>query len=788
MESSVDIFKKLNEIVFDIIQTSDENKNILELIGFYLYEFFETEDTRINFKVPYYSSELKDLIVDYTQIFDFLYKLCKIKPLKKFDDTVLFDIFQYLKDNKNSRNSNSYFRKFHKSVSEYAYFENHTCAYTKHFLPLFPYESHSISKNFIIFQSFRYFSKISASSLIDYPILINFKKDFSLFLSQKTILQHNLLLADNIVAYEIEDSLENIFEKYESFEIKNIITLKFPYNSNIDSRLQLIESSKKIDITLNYRLSYDEIEPEDFIIIPNEFINNQVDGIFSKVLKTYCIINTFHSQELYLAFKHLNDEWGSHSFNIYNIPYPAKWLMCIHPDENVMFWKALYRNNFPGIPDSIYKKVDKIIDGIYESNWIEKFFRKNTEGHIIFPKSKVLKPAIQSLKSYIVNNFSKIKVVFDENEIQKTNSKYIVFDVFSIIPISNLIQKNSNLNLIIGAPDFLYFSYQPHLKYHIIKYLFDPLLMGARSKLDQNFDTYKSIWLNNTSTLLKQISKEKFEYHKQYVQTVLEEIEETEIEMFDVEIKEFSEAETLLQEHSKKMNYSNNDISVTTKCDKVIKLKGLQKILIKTNGFLVKVNAGEIKEGDFFIPINELNQSIDRDYISVKFSKMPLSGKEWQINLNAKNDINLDLYATLIKRGLSISKSRFEHTYLLKKRNGLELPTNFPKKKQDWNIISSCLDINDLELNQAWISYYGQKDLNKLKSMYIEILEEMINHDTFGESENELFYEIVISSIKSCGFLGVSLDFDYLELAKSIISALSSEIKLYEVQTLKIER
>ncbi|OXB18440.1 hypothetical protein B0A80_20435, partial [Flavobacterium tructae] len=359
-------------------------------------------------------------------------------------------------------------------------------------------------------------------------------------------------------------------------------------------------------------------------------------------------------------------------------------------------------------------------------------------------------------------------------------------DPFNIIGTSNIIKSQINSKIQIVVPDFLFFNYQPYLKYHILKYLFDPLLLGLRKKIDINYNANLIIWEQGKSNLLKQIFNENFVYNKKYKTIESQIIDEESFAKIDQEIIEYNEAEILLIEEELKAFNRDEQIKIYTTSDKEITLLSNQIIFRENRNFLIKTNANSLKIDDLFISSFELHELIKSDLIPDKLAKMPISAKKWQVDLYLKNRDTLNLYTILVQKGLEVSNERFNDNYLVSDSISIDsLPTNFPKKKQNWNIICRDLKISEIELNQAWISYYGRKDLNKVKSLYSQIFKMMVEERVFGDYENTSFLDKVVSLINQTNIFENNQVFDYLELAISIMNSISSEIKLHKVKELK---
>ena len=99
----------------------------------------------------------------------------------------------------------------------------------------------------------------------------------------------------------------------------------------------------------------------------------------------------------------------------------------------------------------------------------------------------------------------------------------IIFDSFNIIDLVNKSQNSLNKKINVAIPDFLYFGYQPWIKFHLFNYQFSPLLNDVRQKLDDNYDTNKDELEKIKTELISKIKSDLKIYRNKYKEDIKDE-------------------------------------------------------------------------------------------------------------------------------------------------------------------------------------------------------------------------------------------------------------------------
>ena len=187
-----------------------------------------------------------------------------------------------------------------------------------------------------------------------------------------------------------------------------------------------------------------------------------------------------------------------------------------------------------------------------------------------------------------------------------------------IINLINIFQQNDDLQVII--PDFLYFNYQPWIKYQLLNYQFDALLNPKRELLDQNFILNKEVFTYQWSELIKGIKSDIIKYRKKY--NVEEEIVVIEENLSTNEDIVFRNEEELEISLATKEKVTETELQIETTTGKVFKLKSSNQILLQRTS-IISCRASYLVPGDSFITMNEINSVIDKD--AMRFTRFMLS-------------------------------------------------------------------------------------------------------------------------------------------------------------------
>ena len=165
----------------------------------------------------------------------------------------------------------------------------------------------------------------------------------------------------------------------------------------------------------------------------------------------------------------------------------------------------------------VIRIAEKIITEVVKLSWIKDEITDSTK--ILFPE---LKSNRKKRLEFIYNNFKNYintinqKVEFISSVDSNNYENVIVLDSFNIIDLVNKNQCKYKDAINIVVPDFLYFGYQPWIKYHLFNYQFTPLLIGLREQLDTDFGSNKKVLEELKNKIVKEIKTEFKSYREKY--------------------------------------------------------------------------------------------------------------------------------------------------------------------------------------------------------------------------------------------------------------------------------
>lgn len=779
-------FDKIHEVVIETLSPKKENSTILKVIGNWYYNFLKSPDKKITLHVPKYNEESVSLAYNYLRLFSLTFRLVNRPELTAFENTCLFNVFDYNKRRGNFLINTKPTIDFVKQEGEVLHWLDNVLTSKNRFIPVFIKEQIKNSHWVNAYNTFKLFKIIDNKGLINHPVLINLREDLCLSLSTgdkitvKPFVQFKTINWDSKV-YTHEDAIE-IEEALLSQNFTHQVSVKYPYHKNIHSYL-LNVGNKRMELVFNSRFYYHYIVDTDICLLPEEIHEDEllIEDYFSK----FKILDTNHSLPLFKALSEFRIAWRAYEFNKFTNPFPKYWFLFINQSIPKDEWFEMFKTDYPDVSERpIINSVKIIIDLIHDLNWSKLFIEGLKDPLILLPeirglKKKKLEKSLNSFKNYLLSNNS--KTVFIENNDVYEYSEYmnlLVLDGFNIINLINIFQQNTDLQVII--PDFLYFNYQPWIKYQLLNYQFDALLNPKRELLDQNFIINKEVFTNQRSELIKGIKSDIIKYRKKYnVEEEIVVIEENHSTNEDIVFRNEEELEISLVNEEK---ITETELQVETTTGKVFKLKSSNQVLLQRTS-MISCRASYLVPGDSFITMNEINSVIDKDAIINKLSRIPDSVIDFQIELGQKSAI----YHTLEKHGLVYkSEKYFNEKYVLKEEDYTREKFILPKKKDNWKIICEYLGINSIDSNQAWISYYGRRHINEIKGIYECILNLCIDGNYLSEAENpELINKIagVLEEKKEVFEEGEGAN--TMELAKSIISAIINELSFHQVKEIK---
>jgi hypothetical protein len=759
-------FEKIHNVIIDFL---DEEKNDkLEIIGSWYFMFLCSETDKLNLYIPYYNKDFSCLAFNYIRAFTFVFNLLKEKKLTKYSGTCLFDIFKPIGNNQISQLTLNY-KELKNDVILWG--EEEILTKSDAFLPVFNEEELIRFNNpKTIRNTFKLFKSIRNYRLINYPQLIeiedkilSFSKEGNVsdvFISEKQIFVENVL--DDDSAMDIEDELL-------AKKIKNSLLIKYPYSKKPHPYL-IDVAKKKFNLIFNNRFVYNEITKNDLFLLFNE------NNIATKLI--YNVIVTEHSKKLYDSFKSFKSDWTSLELNKFTTPLPKYWLLFVNKSLSKAEWLKQFKKDFPAVAEEpIIKKVEEIINEIINLNWIENIFTGTTK--ILFPE---LKSHRKKRLEFVFNNFKNYvnsinpEIEFINSVEGKNYNGVIVLDSFNII---DLINKNQNAknNINIVVPDFLYYGYQPWIKFHLFNYQSAPLLSKTRVDLDDNYSENKDNLEQLKTEVVREIKNDLKAYRDNYKEATLKEIEgETIPDEEDLEYTNTEETEN----HYNEVEKENYSILINENSANRLEVLSTQKVLLQKDSLLY-VKAATLKVGDFIIKDSDISDLYKSEKLYNKLVSVPNDIANYQNKLFKTEKV----YQVLRRKGLSIdTEYHFKKKYLIEHCH----PDNFllPRRKKDRLIICELLNISESDLGLAFIAHYGRKDKNKLKQLYKSIINLLLDNNWMGTIDDPEIINSASKIINQYNTIFNTTDADEItDISESIISTIISQLTFTEIKTIK---
>lgn len=779
-------FDKIHDVVLETLEIQDKRPYILEVIGKWYYVFLMSSQERLTLFLPSYDEKLLDIIYDYIRLLSLTYRLLKKNPVSNFEGTSLLNIFDY-NTKRNNFSSEKSTIDFVKKSGNFLIWSDNIAVETNRFLPIFRKEQIENSHWRITYNTFRLFKSISNQGLINHPILIDFNLDLCLSINTGEKIKPYEYILFKTLKYDAHMPQEDVIEYEEELynqDIVNLISIKYPYHKSIHDYLLNI-GKKKFDLNINSRFSYNNLQEHDIILLPEEIKPDNAN--LPVLIPDFKIFDTNHNLEIFEILSGFKAHWNDYEFNKFTNPFPKYWFLFINPSLSKEDWFEMFKIDYPNVAEKpIINDIKKIIYLLHDLDWVKQLINDIKEPILLLPeikgtRKKKLEKSLNSFKHYIhdLNN----KVLFiDNNEIDYylKESNILLLDAFNIINLVNLLSKKSDFNVII--PDFIYFNYQPWIKYHILNYQYEPLLNPIREAIDAKFSNNKEKYQNSKLELIQNIKKDIINYRKKYKQENIEiEIENVNIEGEDIIFYNDEEIEfnNKVKKESENKEYLINTIQGIEYVE-----KGNTAILIRKNT-LISSCFSQLSIGDNFVLQREVSSAINRDKLVDKLSKVPNSVIGFQIQLSKCNNV----YNTLEKLGLEyIGGSKyFNQNYVIDSNDFNTDKFILPKKKEHWKIICAFLGINSNDMFQAWVAHYGKKHLNEIKNIYKKIYDLCLKNNYLSEIENpDLISKVSIFIENNISIFENDEEINTKEIAKSILSSMTNEINFQEVKEIKI--
>lgn len=762
-------FKKIHGVIIDFLKLENNYEiDKLEILGNWYFRFLISSVEKLNLHIPFYYVDFTLTAYRYIRCYTVLYNLLKLDKITQFEGTCLFDIF-----NKSSRpDINDLILDFLSQKDDLCQWGENTLTKSDNFLPVFDKkEIIEIGDSKTIRNTFELFKSIRNSEIIQFPIQISLKEEILSFNNINDVdgdfISENQLIVDKKID---DDSAMELEEELIGNELNNRIVIKYPYSKNPHSYLMEDVGKKKFKLIFNNRFAHNDILEDDIFLLKNE-----------NSLKTnlkYTIVDTDHSKELYDDFKYFKEEWGSLTLNKFTTPFPKYWLLFLNRSLTKEEWVEQFKKDFPSVAQKpIIRIIEKIIEQVIGLNWIEKVITDKT--NIFFPdlksnRKKRLEIVYNNFKKYVCSLNPNVKFIDSMDSYNYEN--VIVLDAFNIIDLANKNDSTNGAEINIIVPDFLYYGYQPWIKYHLLNYQFTPLINGLRENLDDNYLPNKDEIEKLKAIEIKAIKSDLKNYRNKYKEEVEENEEGNEDPSIeDIEFNNDEEIENVAVENEN----NKESVILNQNLDTELTILSSEKVLLQRD-YLLDVKAGSIQIGDFILRYADIVELYKSNDFYDNLAKYPNSVLKFQTELFR----NKDVYKTLKKEGVSyVGQNYFNSAYVVE-TNG----DNFkiPRRKNDWAIICKYLSISKSDQEHSFIAYYGRSRRNELIIMYKSILNLLLENNWIGSIGNPEIVTAVAKIVDQFDFIFKDvIDFSSTNEAESLINTILNQLTFTEIQTIK---
>ena len=730
-------FEHMNQIVLETMSVTLEGRGIspeVEHVGLWYYRFRCSDWRKGTLRVPFYNSLFRDELAHYLYLLDLLFKLSSRPQEQVYDQVELFDYFSYENSGEYDRTKRDFYIPIKNGSGEILEFQQQIHLRQDRFIPLF--RSGTVTGNEkSIFRAFDLLRVIAQGNWIPRPVLIDLEADFSVLISTNLVWEPVGIQLEHIrcLAFRNHDERSDLLTRVMGKGLVSSIIFRYPYHSGIDSVISKAVSrkSRSFDVSLSGRLFYDDIEDMDVVLLPNDLNDTVFDT--DVLIDLYQVVPTGHSGELYDALQLLRTYWNEHGLNIFQNPFPVKWLMFIHGQESLEFWLTSFRRDFPMVTGVLLHKANEVIALVYGVDWLGNFLKKGDDLAAVVPKMSQYPELEQSAISFLKPFYMDVS---KPQEISAAMGEQILLNPFNTVLLANMLCNRSLSKARVLVPDFLYFCYQPFMLYLIAKYCYDPLLAEGRAKIDPDYPLHKANWEEFRKIILTNSKDALLSYRKKYTpeeEITPEPIFGASLES-DMEISEIAERNA-----SRTSTITASYIKVDTTIGMNFVLTTNEPVLVRYFGQIVQMRAREVQLGFNFLPLRELSNSIDVVNLSDKLSQISERAVAWKKGLLDANNQVPNLYRSLKARGLSILEQTFNKDYMSEMVENVNF--SLPRSRNDWQIVGEYLDLPDIA--RAWVNRKRSTNIVLLKQAYLKVIHRIFLHyQSDGQEENTLLDDL----------------------------------------------
>lgn len=789
--SSFDIY---HNTVLDTLRSRNINcdkGDLLRFIGISYAKFLASDQQTLSLHVPFYKETFVDDLVDYLVTLDLLIKVFSKTGIVDFKGTSLYDGFSYTKDS--NRSVDHYFKPFNRQQNEALFYEDEIVVSQHRFIPMFNSNETSLPDCESIDIAFSLFATIARMELLHEPVLINLKDDVTLFLSTALSLNGLELLTRGVNQRSIDrnGNIDEILDELATYNISRTISVKYPYYTNIDSRiLREFPSAKKFEICMKSRICYSEIDSDEVMLLKREI--EGLDFRISQTVSNFEILDSRHDSSLFEYLRGLRLSWKEANLNPYKSPFPGKWFLCIHQGEPLEFWTNSFRADFPLVIGFLLQNALKVIEQIYQINWAGNILTPDQEAIVIPPNSNSFSRVFSSFQNFLTNQFRRVFIYTDKLPYRTFEGRRIVIlDPFNKVLFANLGNVLDASTIKVICPDFIYFNYQPFAKYFIAQYQFDALIQGARIWYDPNYENSLHEWESLKKVIIKESGVELRKYEEKYLKieeqalSDLRPVDRVEV-LSDDSFSELTEPEVveMLDNRRKPEIFGMpTSIEVITADGTKYFLKPDSLILLEDhNHHIIQTTADNAIQGWHFVPISEIDKAINKTLVAEKMVAIPKSSLNWKYELFLRSRSNSRLYRTL---GLSVLETTFNNDYLSEHEIVNSTDLHLPRAKMDWEIVCDYLGVREME--EVWRFHKCKDNINSLKKAYREVISYMSAKSLYGQNlEDDVLREIAQLFERHTGVH--ESEKERISTARSIARQITKYLALQEIVHVNIEQ
>jgi hypothetical protein len=384
---------KIHEVVLEVLNLQGEHSAFLKVVGKWYYNFLQSPDEKFTLHIPKYEEELIKMAYTYIRLFSLSYRLINRPELTDFENTCLFNVFEYNKRRTHFLNNAKPTIDFVKQEGELLYWSDNVLISKDRFIPVFIKEQIEDYYWDDIYNTFKLFKIIDNNGLINHPVLINLVEDLCLCLSTG-----EKITADEFVQFKsinwnpkvfTQDDAIKIEDELLSQDFTHQLSVKYPYHKNIHSYL-LDVGKKRMCLVFNSRFYYQNIVDTDIYLLPKELHENEL--LFEDFFSKFKILNTNHGLTLFKALNEFRIAWRAYEFNKFTSPFPKYWFLFINQSIPKDEWFEMFKTDYPDVSvRPIISSVKVLIDLIHDLNWSKLFIEGVKNPVILLPEIRGLK-------------------------------------------------------------------------------------------------------------------------------------------------------------------------------------------------------------------------------------------------------------------------------------------------------------------------------------------------------------------------------------------------------------